>query len=109
MNVIKLPKTIEAKVPSAVADFPWPRAAAAASLITGACLLLSGRRKAALAATAAGAAFSLLEHPEAARELWSNVPGYLRTGQDLLVRAEEFVEDLAKKGEKFRRTVARQF
>lgn len=107
MSLLKLPQTIEAKVPAAVSEFPWPRAAAAASLFAGACLLLSGRRKAALAAAATGAAFSLLENPEAARDLWSNVPGYLRTGQDFLVRAEEFVEDLAKKGEKFRQAVMR--
>lgn len=102
---MKLPHQID--VPEAVAEFPWTRAVAAGSLIAGAYLLFAGRRKTALAVAAAGAAVAVLEHPDTAREIWDKVPGYLRAGQDFLVRAEEFVEDLAKKGEKFRQALTK--
>jgi hypothetical protein len=102
MKLMKLPYQIDARVPDAVAEFPWTRAVAAASFVAGAYLLFTGRRKAALALAAGGAAVAVLENPDTAREIWDKFPGYLRAGQDFLVRAEDFVEDLAKKGEKFR-------
>ena len=104
---MKLPYQIDARVPEAVAEFPWTRAVAAGSLIAGAYLLFAGRRKAALAVAAAGAAIAVLETPETVREIWDKVPGYLRAGQDFLVRAEDFVEDVAKKGEKFRQALTK--
>lgn len=84
-----------------------PRAVAAASLVAGACLLLAGRRKAALAAVAAGSAAMALEKPEMIREIWRNMPGYLRSGQDFLVRAERTVEDLRARGERIRSILTR--
>jgi hypothetical protein len=104
---MKLPYQIDARVPDAVAEFPWTRAIAAGSLVASAYLIFSGRRKAALAVAAAGAAVAVLEHPDTAKEIWDKFPGYLRAGQDFLVRAEDFVEDLAKKGEKFRQALTR--
>jgi hypothetical protein len=107
MNLMKLPYKIDARVPEVVTEFPWTRAVAAGSLIASAYLLIAGRRKTALAVAAAGAAMAVIEHPDTAREIWEKVPGYLRAGQDVLVRAEDFVEDLAKKGEKFRQALTR--
>jgi hypothetical protein len=107
MTLMKLPYQIDARVPEAVTEFPWTRAVAAGSLIAGAYLLFAGRRKAALTVAAAGAAVALFENPDAARDIWEKVPGYLRAGQDFLVRAEDFVEDLAKKGEKFRQVLTK--
>jgi hypothetical protein len=104
---MKLPYQIDARVPEVVAEFPWTRALAAGSFIAGAYLLFSGRRKAALAVAAAGAAVAVLDHPDTAREIWDKFPSYLRAGQDFLVRAEDFVEDLAKKGEKFRQALTK--
>jgi hypothetical protein len=33
------------------------------------------------------------------------VPGYLRKGQDFLVRVEDFVEEIAKQGGKLRNSI----
>ncbi|HEY1810012.1 MAG TPA: hypothetical protein VGG42_15720 [Acidobacteriaceae bacterium] len=111
MTLMKLPYRIDARLPEAVTEFPgkFPlaRAVAAGSLIASAYLLFAGRRKAAIAVAAAGAAVAVLEHPDTVREIWDKVPGYLRAGQDFLVRAEDFVEDVAKKGEKFRQALTR--
>jgi hypothetical protein len=104
---MKLPYQIDARVPDAITEFPWTRAIAAGSLVAGAYLLFAGRRKTALAIAAGGAVVALLENPDTARELWEKFPGYLRAGQDFLVRAEDFVDDLAKKGEKFRQAIAK--
>jgi hypothetical protein len=88
-------------------EFQWSRNIAAASLVAGAVLLVAGRKRTALAVAAAGAAISLLERPEAAQELWANLPGYLRQGQDFLVRAEGVIEKLGEQAMKLRDAAAR--
>lgn len=84
-----------------------PRTVAAVSLVAGAWLLLTGRRTAALAAVAAGAAAVVAEKPEVVREIWRNTPDYIRTGQDFLVKAERTVDDLRSKGERLRAMMSR--
>ena len=105
MKLMKMPKQIEARIPDSLPDVPWTRVVAAGSLLASAWLLFTGRRKAALAIAAGGAAVALLENPEAAREFWKGIPGYLHSAKDMLVRAEEFVEDVAEKGNKLRQTL----
>jgi hypothetical protein len=104
MKLMKMPKQIEARLPDSLPEVPWTRAFAG-SLIVSAWLLFTGRRKAALAVAAGGAAVALLENPDVARELWKGIPGYLHSAKDMLVRAEEFVEDVAEKGNKLRQTL----
>ena len=86
----------------------WSHQVAAASLVGGAALLLAGRKKEALIVAAAGAATTLLERPEEAQALWGNLPGYIRTGQDFLVRAETFIERLGEQAARLRETISRQ-
>jgi hypothetical protein len=105
MNLMQLPRQIEARMPDSISEVPWTRAVAAASLIAGAWLLVTGRRKSALAVAAGGAAVALLEKPEVLRDLWKGMPGHLRSAKDMLVRVEEFVEDLAERGDKLRKTL----
>src|SRR5580698_4226602 len=102
MGLTKISHAIQDRLPNTGPQFSWQRAVAAGSLVAGACLFLSGHRKAALGVVAAGATVGLLEHPEAARELWESLPGYLRKGQDVLVRVEDFVDEVAKQGSKLR-------
>ena len=87
-------------------DSPWTRYVAAGSLVAGAVLVVTGRPRTALAVTAAGAATLLLERPEAAQEFWAKLPGYVRQGQDFLVRAESVIERLGVQAAKIRETVA---
>jgi hypothetical protein len=108
MTLMKLPRQIEARLPDSLPEVPWTRALAATSLIASAYLLVTGRRKSALAVAAGGAAVALLEKPEALQELWKGIPGYLRSAKDMLVRVEEFVEDVAAKGDKLRKTLIEQ-
>ncbi|AXC09754.1 hypothetical protein ACPOL_0373 [Acidisarcina polymorpha] len=67
--------------------------------MTSAVLLLTGRRKAALAVVAAGAAVALLEDPEGVRKFWSDVPDYVKAGQRLLGRLEGIIEQVADQGQ----------
>lgn len=83
-------------------ESPWPRAVAAGTLVAGAFLLLSGRRKGALAAVVAGGVVAALEKPQLLRDIWENTPKYLRAGQDFLLRAEDVVDDLRAKSEKLK-------
>jgi hypothetical protein len=105
MTLMKLPKQIEARIPDSMPDVPWTRVVAAGSLVASAWLLFSGRRKSALAVAAGGAAVALLENPDFAKDLWKGIPDYLHSAKDMLVRVEEFVEDVAAKGEKLRKTL----
>jgi hypothetical protein len=102
-----LPAQIQASIPEVVKETPWTRAAAAGSLLAGAYLLFTGRRKAALAVVVAGAAVAAMERPELVRNIWDNTPKYLRAGQDFLVRAEDVVNDLRVKGEKLREMLSK--
>jgi uncharacterized protein YoxC len=108
---MKMPKQIEAvrdSLPDTAADVPWTRAVAAGSLVASAILLFTGRRKSALAIAAGGAAVALLEKPEVVQEIWKEIPGYIHSAKDMLVRVEEFVEDIAAKGDKLRKTLIDQ-
>jgi len=106
-NLKTLPAQIEARIPEVVKETPWPRAVAAGSLLAGAILLVTGRRKAALAVAIAGAAVAALEKPEVVKEIWENTPKYLRAGQDFLLRAEDVVGDLKTKGEKLKEMLSK--
>ena len=112
MPLTKIPKQIEARLPDSLRQTPpevtLARAVAAGSLIASAVLLVTGRRKSALAVAAGGAAVALLEKPEVVQEIWKGIPGYLHSAKDMLVRVEEFVEDVAAKGEKLRETLINQ-
>ncbi len=97
---------ITRQLETSLAEIPWTRTIAAGSLVVGALLLLSGRRKSALAISAAGAAVALLENPDIVRDAWNSMPRLVRTGQDFLVRVEDFVEELNKQGKHIREVIA---
>ena len=83
-------------------DRNWVRTVAAGSLVTGAILLATGKRKAGLAVAAAGTIFALVEDPEGVKKVWNNIPDYLDSGHSLLGRFEKFVGELTVQGEKLR-------
>jgi hypothetical protein len=105
MTLMKLPKQIEARIPDSLPEVQWTRIVAAGSLVASAYLLFTGRRKSALAVAAGGATIALLENPEVVQEIWKGIPGYLHSAKDMLIRVEEFVEDVAAKGDKLRKTL----
>jgi hypothetical protein len=80
----------------------WVRTVAAGSMVTGAILLATGKRKAGLAVAAAGTIFALIEDPEGVKKVWNNIPDYLESGHGLLGRFEKFVGELSVQGEKLR-------
>jgi hypothetical protein len=83
----------------------WVRTVAAGTLVTGAVLLASGKRKAGLAIAAAGTVFALVEDPEGVKKVWNNIPDYLDNGHNLLTRFEKFIGELSSQGEKLRSVV----
>jgi hypothetical protein len=101
-QIMKITKQIE----TSLSEIPWTRTIAAGSLVVGALLLITGRRKSALAVSAAGAAVALLENPDIVREAWASMPRVVRAGQDFLVRIEDFVEELNKQGVRVRKVLA---
>lgn len=83
----------------------WVRTVAAGTLVTGAVLLASGKRKAGLAIAVAGTVFALVEDPEGVKKVWNNIPDYLDNGHNLLSRFEKFIGELSSQGEKLRSVV----
>jgi hypothetical protein len=102
------PMKITSKIESSLSEIPWTRTVAAGSLVAGALLLIAGRRKSALAVSAAGAAVALLENPEMVREAWNAMPRVIRSGQDFLVRIEDFVEELNKQSQHIKKVLVNE-
>jgi hypothetical protein len=86
-------------------DKNWVRTVAAGSLVTGAILLATGKRKAGLAVAAAGTIFALVEDPEGVKKFWNDIPDHLDSGHSMLSRFEKFVGELTSQGEKLRSVV----
>ena len=86
-------------------DKNWVRTVAAGSLVTGAILLATGKRKAGLAVAAAGTVFALVEDPEGVKKVWNSLPDYLESGHSFLSRFEKFVGEVTAQGEKLRSVV----
>lgn len=86
----------------------WTRGLAAGSLLTGAMLLATGRRRSGLAVTVAGSLIALLEDSHAVRDFWDDLPDYIHTAQEALGRFEGFVQDLSEQGDRIRRVVREQ-
>ncbi len=86
----------------------WQRGVAAGSLLTGAILLATGKRRAGIALTVVGAAAALLEDVEGTRDLWNSIPQYIESGQQVLGKVEKFVEELAEQGERVSKIISKQ-
>lgn len=96
MEILTVPET-EAS-PATLSEIPYTRTIAAGTLVAGAILLVAGKRKAALATAAAGAALAFLSEPNAARECWESIPRYLKNTQHFLGKVEGIVEEIAEQG-----------
>ena len=98
MSLTTFPRQIEAKLPSNLKAVPWTRSLAAGTLLASAVLLVTGKRKAAVAVAAAGTAVALIEDPESVRRFWDEIPNYVQAGQRALARMEGLVEQAAEQG-----------
>jgi hypothetical protein len=112
MGITHLPQQVATTIHDAAGqivdngwDKNWVRTVAAGSLVTGAILLATGKRKTGLAVAAAGTVFALLEDPEGVKKVWNNLPDYLESGHSLLGRVEKFLGELTTQGEKLRTLV----
>jgi hypothetical protein len=85
---------------SEVADADWARIAAGGSLLAGALLLLSGRRKAGLITCAAGTALAVLDQQETVKEWWNALPAYIDKAQGMLGKVEQTVSEVAAQRER---------
>jgi hypothetical protein len=104
MELTQVPETVKRGLQDNLGNVNknWVRGLAAGSLITGAVLLASGKRKSGFAVTGLGALVALFEDTENLREIWEQLPGYLQNGQQMLGRVEAFVRELADQGERIR-------
>ncbi len=106
MSTTAIPQTVhypQGQLQTADTQSPdWIRLAVGGTLLTGALLLLSGKRRAGIVVAAAGTALTLLDEQETIRSWWQSLPQYLDDAQRLLNQAQRTVDDLADKRERLR-------
>ena len=80
----------------------WMGMAVGGTFLTGALLLLSGKKKAGLLVTTGAMVLTALDQQETIKEWWNTLPKYLDDAQRLLDQVQHTVEDLAMKRDKLR-------
>ena len=85
----------------------WIKIAAGASLIAGGLLLLTGQRRAGMAAAATGTTLAMLDQQELLRTWWKQLPGYVDHVQDMIGQVQSRVEDFTARRESLRQVLTR--
>jgi len=86
----------------------WLRVAAGGSLLAGAILLLNGKNRIGLLATATGAALAMLDQRETVEAWWQALPGLIDDAERMLGQVEGVIENLDQQREKIRALVQKQ-
>ena len=85
----------------------WIKIAAGASLIAGGILLLTGQRRAGMAAAATGTTLAMLDQQDLLRTWWGQLPGYVDQIQDMIGQVQSTVEDFTARRESLRQVLTR--
>jgi anthranilate phosphoribosyltransferase len=85
----------------------WLTIAAAATLATGGALLVCGKPRAGLVATATGTALAMLDQQETVSVWWNALPQYLAEIQGLLARVQETIDDVSAQRERLHQALAK--
>jgi hypothetical protein len=85
----------------------WIRIAAASTLVASGALLLSGKRRAGLAAATTGTILAMLDQQDSLKTWWMALPGCIDEVQHLLNQAEGAVEEFAAQREKLGKALGR--
>jgi hypothetical protein len=75
----------------------WMRIGVGASLLTGAILLLTGKRKPGLLATGLGTALAMVDNKEIVAEWWEALPRQLDKAQRMLDQTQQTIGDITEK------------
>ena len=85
----------------------WIKIAAGASLIAGGLLLLTGKRRAGMAAAATGTTLAMLDQQDLLRTWWGQLPGYVDQVQSMIGQVQSTVEDFTTKRESLRQVLTK--
>jgi len=85
----------------------WIGFAAGGTLVTAGLLLLAGERRAGMVAAASGTAPALLDQQQTLRSWWNALPGYIDQVQDVLVKVQDTVNEVAAKRQDLSRVLSR--
>ena len=101
MSVVPLPRHSEQVRNQEGESSPTLRLAAGGTLLAGALLLLAGKRKAGLAATAVGTTLTLLQEKETTLRWWATLPVLLGNAQRWVGHAQNVVDEVNVRKQKF--------
>ncbi len=76
----------------------WTSIAAAAAVVGGGVLMVTGHKRAGLAVAAVGTMIALLDEPETIDSWWKNLPEYLKGAQEMLDKAEGYLNEAGIQG-----------
>ncbi len=85
----------------------WIKIAAGASLIAGGLLLLTGQRRAGMAAAATGTTLAMLDQQDLLRTWWGQLPGYVDQVQNMIGQVQSTVDDFTSKRESLRQVLTK--
>ena len=101
------PAQIRALTSASPAKQDWTHLLAAGAVVAGGVLLVSGHKKAGIAAAAAGTALALLDEPGLVESWWKSLPGYLADAQVFLDKVEGYVQDVSEQGHRIQSMLRR--
>ena len=105
MASVAVPKLVPRVMREDDDSIDWVKIAAGGTLMAGALLLLTGNRKAGIAAAATGTALAVLDQQELIVSWWRQIPGYIDRAQHLIVQVQGAVEEMAAKREALRKAL----
>ena len=86
----------------------WLKMAAGGSLLLGGLLIITGNRKAGIAAAATGTALSLIDQQELVKSWWRQVPGYFDQAQRIIGQVQGAVDEMKSKREALRQALNKE-
>jgi len=76
----------------------WTHFVAAGTIVAGAAIIASGRRRTGMTVAALGTAMALVEEQDSVKLWWKRLPGLLDQAQYFLDRAEVYLKEATEKG-----------
>jgi hypothetical protein len=102
MSVVPIARQPESTSATENEPSPTLRLAAGGTLLAGAVLLLTGKRKAGLALTATGTALALLHEKETTLRWWAALPIFLSNAHRIIGKAEQAMDEVNARKDKLR-------
>lgn len=105
MASVSVPKLVPRVMREADDSVDLVKIAAGGALMAGALLVLTGNRKAGVAAAATGTALAVLDQKDLITSWWRQIPGYIDQAQRFIGQVQSAMEEMAARREALRKAL----